>query len=221
MNIDRIMHDARLKIEWANSHIQTLTSQSSPLSQDLYEVVWLTEGEIKTPGGDLKSSTLTYRPKKEIPQHFALILGDAVHSLRASLDHWASALISEVNGTPRDTRVYFPFYGKGKKLEDAQGYKSIKEAVPDAIDFIGKEIKPGYDGAIIRFGPLPSWTTSISTTSSCRPSQSFRFPASPPNLGRRSIRAWVLVEMLHAQQTLSTLSEGQSPYTTISKRPLT
>ena len=84
--------------------------------------------------------------QKANPEFFALIIGDAVHNLRASLDHWAAALVSETTGNPIDTRVYFPFYGQGKTLESARGYSSIKQAAPDVADFIRQKIKPGFDG---------------------------------------------------------------------------
>lgn len=145
VNVDRIMKGPRLKVERAKSHLDSLISLSSPLSKELYEITVSRERTVAILAKP-DCFDVTFRPKKPIPEFFALIIGDAVHNLRASLDHWAAALVSETTGNPVDTRVYFPFYGEGKKFESAKGYKPIKQAAPDVADFIGDEIKPGFDG---------------------------------------------------------------------------
>jgi hypothetical protein len=67
-------------------------------------------------------------------------------TLRSSLDHWAAAVVSEVSGNPRDTRVYFPFWGQGQDPKSARGYGSIEKAIPEAALFIADQIKFCEDG---------------------------------------------------------------------------
>ena len=77
---------ARLKIKRANSHINTIARDFSPLSRDLYEI---TNGPGRShiimlePDGFY----LTYRPKQLITDHFGPIIGDCVNNLREAMDY--------------------------------------------------------------------------------------------------------------------------------------
>lgn len=143
-DVARIMREPRLKVERADRHIDALISLSAPLSKELYEI---TLGPARSVAvlAQPDCFDLSFRPKKPIPEFFALVIGDAAHNLRASLDYWAASLLRVAKGTARDTRCYFPFYGKGQSCESHRGYKTIEKAVPAAAKFIRDHIKPGFD----------------------------------------------------------------------------
>jgi hypothetical protein len=86
---------------------------------------------------------LTYRPVKPIPETLGLIIGDAVHNLRAALDHLASGIIrtKDAKATP-----YFPVTKHRKDLVTSGGLKAIEEALPGSERLILKEIRPENDG---------------------------------------------------------------------------
>jgi hypothetical protein len=145
VDVDLIMKNPRLKVERAQSHIKSLIDLSSPLSKDLYKVR-ITPAHSVAILAKPDRIHLIYEPIRPIAETFALIIGDVVHNLRSSLDHCAAAVVSDITGNPRDTRVYFPFWGKGQDLKSARGYDSIEKALPQAAVFIREEIKPCEDG---------------------------------------------------------------------------
>lgn len=141
IDIKAIMKGPRLKVERANSHIDAIVRDASPLSKDLYEV---TNG----PGRSLATLAkpdcfeLACRPKKPITDHFSVIIGDAVNNLRESLDYWANAVV-RVFDQPR--KVYFPFSDKWEDLETSPNFRAIEKSFPDAAEFIRKQVKPCRD----------------------------------------------------------------------------
>lgn len=125
---------ARSKIQRANSHIGDLiATYQSFLKTDFCKLVVEDDGK---PGGywALKIEATTPYPP-EIP----LIVGDAFHNLRSSLDH----IIVQFTG---QDRFSLP---TGKKRDDVIAvpmYGSIKKAFPDFISFILDEIQPYAGG---------------------------------------------------------------------------
>jgi hypothetical protein len=144
-DVGRIMKSPRLKVERAKSHIQTLIDLSSPLSQDLYKI-HVTRAHTVAILAEPNCIDLVYEPTKPIAETFALIIGDALHNLRSSLDHWAAAVMREATGIQRDRRIYFPFWGEGKDHKSCRAYGAIEETVPKVSAFIRDEIKPYPSG---------------------------------------------------------------------------
>jgi hypothetical protein len=136
-----IFQNARLKIERANRHIDSMIKDSSPLSKDLYEII---NGPARSVAPLAKPDGFhaAYRPKKPIVQHFGAIIGDTVNNLRESLDYWINTAIAAI-GPKR--KVYFPFSEERKNLETSPNYPAIKQSFPDLADFIGKKIQPCRD----------------------------------------------------------------------------
>lgn len=139
------MRSPRLKVKWAERHINTLINQSAPLSRDLYAIT-LERSRSVAILAEPDRFDLRFVPKEPIPEFFALIMGDTIHNLRSSLDHWAVGLVSELTQTKRDTSVYFPFSGECKNLKTARGYGAIEKALANAADFIRDQIQPCKDG---------------------------------------------------------------------------
>src|ERR1700677_2568750 len=74
---------------------------------------------------------------REIPFRFSLLIGDAIHTLRTSLDHLAWQLVLAGGGTPNENTA-FPIFG-GKKRFETHGAGKVKGAAKHVIDLI-----PGF-----------------------------------------------------------------------------
>jgi hypothetical protein len=76
------------------------------------------------------------------------ILGDAIHNLRAALDHAYCILVQANNGTVT-RRTLFPFGGDPQSIKGSIDGHKPNTPVEAVIDFIVDEIQP-YDGG--KFG---------------------------------------------------------------------
>ena len=131
----------RLKIERAKCHIDELIAATNPLSDDLFTIK--AEPKIRPPHSHAQGWQLTYRPIKPIPETLGLIIGDAVHNLRAALDHLASGVIRTKDAK---ANPYFPVTKSREHLVTSGWLKAIEEALPGSEDLILKKIRPENDG---------------------------------------------------------------------------
>ena len=141
MNVTAIMRGPQLKVKRANSHIDAIIRDSSPLSKNLYEITNRPERSIVLLAKP-DCFDLTYRPKEPITDHFGPIIGDTVNNLREALDYWINAAVKVV-GPPR--KQHFPFSKEWKNLKSSPNYLTVQKAFPDAAEFIFKNIKPCRD----------------------------------------------------------------------------
>lgn len=133
--------DARLKIQRANHHVHDIEREILAfVSSEPYLVI----GEIESKTGDE-----VYRAKirKEIPSMWGVIIGDAIHNMRAALDIVATAIVVANSGN--GDNVYFPF-GNTPQHFETQLAEKVKGAPQVAIDLI-RRFKP-YKG-----GNMPLW----------------------------------------------------------------
>jgi hypothetical protein len=80
----------------------------------------------------------------------APIVGDAVHNLRATLDHVATAIV--IAGEEDDpTRAYFPLQNTRQALVKSKEYRLIERVAPDLALQIADVIKPYKTGGDSRF----------------------------------------------------------------------
>src|SRR5260370_6399113 len=95
----------RSKIERANRHIDELRQRSVPLDKSLYE--------LSNPGQKERRSVIdrfptryrvTFRPKQNIPETFAGIIGDAFNNIREAFDYTAAAVVDTWGGGPHRPR---------------------------------------------------------------------------------------------------------------------
>lgn len=94
--IDRI----KLKVERAKKHIRDL----DVAVRSFCESKPYTLGTKPHPVAEIEHTTLYVSSIKPVPNDFALIVGDAVHNLRSSLDHLAWQLVEAGGGIPnKDT----------------------------------------------------------------------------------------------------------------------
>jgi len=131
----------RLKLNRANRHIDELISVTSPLSPDLYSLA-LKHNGLMVNGKPLRWD-LAYRPKQPIPETLALVIGDAVHNLRAALDHLASGIIR--TNDPK-AAPYFPVTKTRENLVSSGWLKAMEAALPGTKDLLLVKIRPENDG---------------------------------------------------------------------------
>ena len=141
--------DARLKLEWADRHIlQLQAAWKAYCDSDFCELVV----EDHPDGGQI----LKIVSVKPLWADFALLLGDAVHNLRSSLDY----AVNEILGW-KDTRLTFPMSESFQELQDSfrtepevvegrtkrKGRNApVEIAVPGIAEFFLDEIKPYRGG---------------------------------------------------------------------------
>lgn len=80
---------------------------------------------------------------KPFPKEIGVIVGDAVHSLRTSLDHVTTQIIKEATGTNK--RISFPVHETRKNLHDAVGKSPVTEHFSAFDDLVMNVIKPHRD----------------------------------------------------------------------------
>ena len=133
-----MFHDARLKVERAERHISDIQSIVSTLPESDVSGI---EVDAKSGG---HSITHHIPHMQEILTDVALITGDAVHNLRASLDYaWLTIL--EALNLPVSKFSKFPFVKTAKELEAALVEKKIDTASPALFHCMISKIKP-YPG---------------------------------------------------------------------------
>ena len=157
MQLQSPFQEAYLKVHRANTHIQYLRMAIEPfLTRELYNIQWIDgtryPSDIKInafiPDGDFTTRQLVYQPTCSISLNLALLLGDAVHNLRAALDIAATTIVHKA-GIPTKF-ITFPFHEKRENLvpEQSSGLRAIQQALPDldCIKFFVDWIKPYKDG---------------------------------------------------------------------------
>ncbi len=138
------MQGPTLKVQRAHGHIDELRRRTSPLDPTLYEL----RVEKVPPSVIHKNATsfeLAYRPKKPIPETLALVIGDAIHNLRAALDHLANGIVREWHPEPPDFG-FFPMTKKRENLISHAHLPAIEQALPGTEKLLLEDIRPA-DGA--------------------------------------------------------------------------
>jgi hypothetical protein len=128
---------ARLKVQRAKQHVEELKSLIATIcSTQFYEIV---------ANENAGSSTAIIRPLKPMPVAFPLIIGDAVHNLRSSLDHVATACSAAGGGRGKD--LFFPFHKELRSIvNDRDKLDSIDKGMPGSKRLICDNIQPSADG---------------------------------------------------------------------------
>jgi hypothetical protein len=139
---------ARLKVDRAYTHIDELQALSD----------WYCVPDLHLPSFESNTATgagQIFLQSEPIPPQTALIIGDAIHCLRAALDHAAFDL---TKGKAQKEFISFPF---GKSLESLKATikgGQIQVAGPAVIDAIIDEIRPYLiDEDTGEHGNAPLW----------------------------------------------------------------
>lgn len=131
--------DAKLKVQRGARHVRDLKSCLDDfLSSEVLKKVMTNDPEAGV-------STFSHKYVSEFPEEIPLIMGDAIHNFRASLDH-AFVALGKLNGRGKG-KSGFPFRETLVSLQDKNIKKDyIKEIGEPAYDFIIKNVKPYKSG---------------------------------------------------------------------------
>lgn len=128
--------NSKLKIERAKRYIRELSNEIVDyLKTKPFRIV--VEKDINS-----NNHLWTLRVRREVPCHLAVIVGDAIHNLRASLDLLASDLVSIASGNTNN--VYFPFGDSPEGFEDMVKKRHLDRAGADIVEVV-RSFKP-YKG---------------------------------------------------------------------------
>jgi hypothetical protein len=105
-----LLYGPRLKIDRADRHINELSQLIEVfLAEKPFEL------EIRhDPGAGERTHQI--KTRKPVPDELSLLIGDAIHNLRASLDHLMFAMVGDRAANPDG--IYFPFAKSDKALKD-------------------------------------------------------------------------------------------------------
>jgi len=132
-----LFRGSRLKIKRANQHIDELNAALNAFVETDFCSLAVEKDS------DTGEHVLQFRMTTPIPDCVPLILGDAVHNLRASLDFVVSEIIHRANGSRR--YIKFPIRDTKQEVEAAVKGGAIKVASQSVISAIVDEVKP-YKG---------------------------------------------------------------------------
>jgi hypothetical protein len=127
-----------LKIERAKEHIRHLDSRIQDFLGNKPYVIGAKPHRIP----QIEHTTLYIVEVSPVPDDIPLIMGDAIHNLRSSLDHLAWQLVEAAGFTPnKDT--YFPVSDTAHKYASAIGKGEIKHIPQGALDMI-RLVQPAF-----------------------------------------------------------------------------
>jgi hypothetical protein len=138
LNPPPIFVGAKLKIKRANHHIDDLRTQFGVfIDREPYRLVVGHTAETR-------KATVQIKYRDAIPSWFALIIGDAVHNLRAALDHMTWELIGR-DGGEQNRWLKLPTGQSRVDFESAcKGIKTPSQSVIDILKAL--EVFPGGKG---------------------------------------------------------------------------
>jgi hypothetical protein len=179
---------SRLKVKRAYKHIEELETWLRDLVQSNINTAM--SYKDRNPGSE--SYTINIQRPVGFSEDVAPIVGDAVHNLRASLDHIASAIV--IAGRKDDPAIaYFPLQDTRQSLVKSPDYGLIERVAPDLALEIADVIKPYKTGGDSRFWSLnrldrmdkhrlliPTLTESGHRISAIREDQEDNPPSAPP-----------------------------------------
>lgn len=132
-----MFESAKLKVEWANSHINQLDSTIRTYIQGKpYEL--RVDRDFSTGQDRLNCVVKTAAPKT-----ISLIIGDIAHNLRSALDILANDVVERDSGTRGSSEARFPIYFDATGFNG--GAKKLKGASADSLA-IFERIQPYNTG---------------------------------------------------------------------------
>lgn len=136
-----MFESARLKIERAKKHINDLHDLCSTYVDSNFCELWVEKDENN--GDYLLRLAQTKEPPSDIP----LIIGDAVHNLRSSLDIAYCELIRDIAGISLTPKTQIKIVNTRKELVSGLTTgKGILVTRPDIAEVIATTLRPYKDG---------------------------------------------------------------------------
>jgi hypothetical protein len=126
-----------LKLLRADDHIRELIRTTEPLDSHLYEIRQICR--TIPPSTEPNHFQLAYWPTEPIPEILSIIIGDAIHSLRAALDHLASGIIRTADPS---AKPYFPISKDRDSLASSGSLKQMEAALPGSTRILTEKIRP-------------------------------------------------------------------------------
>jgi hypothetical protein len=140
---------SRLKIKRAYKHIEELETWLRDLVQSNINTAM--SHKDQNPGSE--NDTITIQRPVGFSEDVALIVGDAVHNLRAALDHIATGIIGAgiTSGAIQSceietTDIYFPLRDTRETLVKTPTYALIDRVAPDLAAIICDVVMPNMAG---------------------------------------------------------------------------
>jgi hypothetical protein len=133
-----------LKLERAKQHIEDFVAQADSFYKKISPRFFV-QDNTKT-----HERALCVDIDTTVPDHFPLIIGDAIHNLRSALDHLTWEIVKPLN-PPRPDEVYFPFCREAKSFEAILTKRQIKLASKEIVDKF-RELKPYPGGNDLLYG---------------------------------------------------------------------
>lgn len=133
----------RLKLQRAKHHIEDFVAQA--------EALYNTDGRWFSIEHDAyrRQRTLIAKINTAVPDHFPLIIGDAIHNLRSALDHLTWDILRPFNPAP--DKVQFPFCRKAESFESVLKNRQVKVAGEEIAQKF-RDLKPYPDGNDLLYG---------------------------------------------------------------------
>lgn len=128
----------KLKVKRADQHISQLNELLNTFIKTDFYRLHIEENP------DTGVNVLKFEMTKPLPEEIPLILGDAIHNLRAALDLMACEIVTLSGGTPSKW-TYFPIRDTKEELEATLKGGEIKVAGADIVTLILDVIQP-YKG---------------------------------------------------------------------------
>jgi hypothetical protein len=130
------MESSLLKINRANSHIQELKGMVSTFLDSNPYRLFIKEDGMK--------NIIGFEITEALPPSVPLIIGDAIHNLRSSLDLLACSLVEKMGKSTNN--VYFPFAKSQTELSAAIKNRNIYKSGKEVVQIIKDEIRPYKTG---------------------------------------------------------------------------
>lgn len=132
-----VMRSPRLKAERADKHINELLARTQALPAEWFDLS--VKRTLIPPHTQPTQFYLAYTPLKPVPELLALIIGDAIHNLRAALDHLATGICRTVD---EGAKPYFPVTKDRKNLEGSGSLAQMEAALPGSKELVLNKIRP-------------------------------------------------------------------------------
>ena len=127
------LRGAILKFERANKHVSDLNRLVAEFfEQKACSFVYVRDFKAR-------QAAVRFEQRRPIPEVFGLIIGDAVHNFRASLDLAMSDILAPYNPNPE--KVQFPFAKRANSLEFTIFSRLVQLAGPKIVAAI-RDLKP-------------------------------------------------------------------------------
>lgn len=125
----------RQKLRRTAAHIRALEGSIA----DYFKTDWYTCDFGRNPEGQYSLNVIV----RGSPQDFGVIVGDAIHNLRAALDLLAVEAVARNGGNTKN--VYFPFADSAANLDDMIKRRNFHRALPEDQDAV-RQLQPYAGG---------------------------------------------------------------------------